>query len=135
MPKRTSEAAELPAGKSAAIGQETARPVTVEDEDMGEFEDRWEDEVESEHEYEAPAEGEEEDDDGRSIYNHGALLTSRGVHTRTRGLATRCAGQTDLSTRSQVGRRGSPRCRQFRVPSSPFPLIRLALSLLRCAPR
>lgn len=63
MPKRTSEAAELPAGKSAAVGQDTARAAIVEDEEMGEFEDRWEDEIESEHEAEE-GEGEEEEGDG-----------------------------------------------------------------------
>lgn len=69
MPKRTSEAAELPTSKSAATGQETARPAThVEDDEMGEFEDRWEDEVESEHEFEAGVDGEdgEDEDEGES---------------------------------------------------------------------
>ena len=44
MPKQTSEAAELPSGKAAALGQATARPeaaLVEEDEGMGEFEDRW----------------------------------------------------------------------------------------------
>lgn len=44
--KRTSEAADLP-NKAADRGQETAR-IAEEDEEMGEFEDRWEDEVEEE---------------------------------------------------------------------------------------
>jgi ribosome assembly protein RRB1 len=70
MPKRTSEAADLNGGKSAAIGQETARPATtVEDDEMGEFEDKWEDEIESEEEMEADeaANGEEgEDGEGKS---------------------------------------------------------------------
>ena len=64
MPKRTSEAAELPAGKSAAVGQDTARAAIVEDEEMGEFEDRWEDEIESEHEAEEGEGEEEEEGDG-----------------------------------------------------------------------
>ncbi|OCF34735.1 ribosome assembly protein RRB1 [Kwoniella heveanensis CBS 569] len=66
MAKRTSEAADMPPPKSAAKGQETARPqaaVQV-DEEMGEFEDRWEDEYESEGEVvDAGAEDDEEGDD------------------------------------------------------------------------
>lgn len=63
MGKRTSEAAGLPVAKAAATGQETARNPAV-DEEMGEFEDRWEDEIESEEEIvenDADAEG-----DGKS---------------------------------------------------------------------
>lgn len=44
--KRTSDAAELP-NKAADRGQDTARPIQ-EDDEMGEFEDRWEDEIEEE---------------------------------------------------------------------------------------
>lgn len=44
--KRTSDAADLP-NKAADRGQETARP-TQEDDEMGEFEDAWEDEIEEE---------------------------------------------------------------------------------------
>ena len=63
MPKRTSEAADLSVGKSAAKGQDTARPATTnEDDEMGEFEDKWEDEIESENEIEA--EGGEDGEDG-----------------------------------------------------------------------
>jgi hypothetical protein len=53
MPKRTSDIADLEAGasKSQATGQETARPQEV-DEGMGEFEDRFEDDIESEEEIE-----------------------------------------------------------------------------------
>lgn len=68
MPKRTSEVADLPAGKSADVGQDTARAAIVEDDEMGEFEDRWEDEIESEHEVEAgEGEGEGDDDGGLSL--------------------------------------------------------------------
>lgn len=60
MGKRTSEAADLPASKSAAKGQETARPATQRDDDgMGEFEDNWEDEMEEEEEIVEGAEDEE----------------------------------------------------------------------------
>ncbi|OWZ75207.1 ribosome assembly protein RRB1 [Cryptococcus neoformans Bt85] len=62
MGKRTSEAAGLPVAKAAATGQETARNPAV-DEEMGEFEDRWEDEIESEEEIvenDADAEGDDE---------------------------------------------------------------------------
>ncbi|ORY27442.1 putative ribosome biogenesis-related protein [Naematelia encephala] len=64
MPKRTSDAAELSVSKSAATGQETARAAAVEDDDeMGEFEDRWEDEVEEEVVVEGDAEEDENDDE------------------------------------------------------------------------
>lgn len=66
MPKRTSDAAELPNGKSAANGQETARAPVVEEE-MGDFEDRWEDDVESEEEVDAEAEAEDGDGEGESL--------------------------------------------------------------------
>ncbi|WWC68698.1 uncharacterized protein I206_102632 [Kwoniella pini CBS 10737] len=62
MAKRTSDAADLPPPKSTAKGQGTARPPIV-DEEMGEFEDKWEDEYESEGEVidaEAEAEGDED---------------------------------------------------------------------------
>jgi ribosome assembly protein RRB1 len=76
MPKRTSEAAELPSGKAAALGQATARPeaaLVEEDEGMGEFEDRWEDEVESDGEViDANAGGDEDGEDGED----GGCLTS-----------------------------------------------------------
>ncbi|KAK8861511.1 hypothetical protein IAR55_002332 [Kwoniella newhampshirensis] len=63
MAKRTSEAADLPPPKSTAKGQGTARPPAAAgvDEEMGEFEDRWEDEIESEEEVmDAEAEGEDD---------------------------------------------------------------------------
>ncbi|WVQ64841.1 uncharacterized protein L199_003010 [Kwoniella botswanensis] len=63
MAKRTSEAADLPTPKSAAKGQETARSPAVQDvdEEMGEFEDKWEDEYESEGEVvDAEAEGDDD---------------------------------------------------------------------------
>ena len=49
MPKRTAEAIESVSSKAAATGQDTARQPAADDE-MGAFEDRWEDEVESEEE-------------------------------------------------------------------------------------
>jgi ribosome assembly protein RRB1 len=66
MPKRTSDIADLEVGasKSQATGQETARPQEV-DEGMGEFEDRFEDDIE---EIERDA-GEDEDDDGVGEYS------------------------------------------------------------------
>jgi ribosome assembly protein RRB1 len=68
MPKRTSDAAELPVAKAGATGQATARPDAVEDEEMGEFEDRWEDEVESEEEVVANGANDNEDgEDGELI--------------------------------------------------------------------
>ncbi|ODN97421.1 ribosome assembly protein RRB1 [Cryptococcus wingfieldii CBS 7118] len=61
MGKRTSEAADLPQAKSAATGQQTARKAETVEEGMGEFEDRWEDEIESEEEViDAEAEDNEE---------------------------------------------------------------------------
>ncbi|KAK4688072.1 ribosome assembly protein RRB1, partial [Tremellales sp. Uapishka_1] len=47
MVKRTSDAADLPDAKAAAVGQSTARAETL-DEEMGEFEDKFEDELEEE---------------------------------------------------------------------------------------
>lgn len=64
MGKRTSEAADLPVSKAAATGQETARNPAI-DEEMGEFEDRWEDEIESEEE-EIVVNDAEVDGDGKS---------------------------------------------------------------------
>ena len=64
MPKRTSDAAELRDAKSAAVGQATARGPAV-DEEMGEFEDRWEDDVESEEE---AVDGEDGGEDGESSH-------------------------------------------------------------------
>lgn len=64
MPKRTSEAADLPHSKAAATGQDTARPATIEDEGMGEFEDQYEDEIESEEEVVEGGEDGEEGEDG-----------------------------------------------------------------------
>lgn len=64
MGKRTSEAADLPVSKAAATGQETARNPAI-DEEMGEFEDRWEDEIESEEE-EIVVNDAEADGDGKS---------------------------------------------------------------------
>ncbi|WVO13260.1 hypothetical protein L204_100873 [Cryptococcus depauperatus] len=61
MGKRTFETEGLPKSKAAATGQETARsPAKNNDQEMGEFEDRWEDEMESEEEVVADAEGEDE---------------------------------------------------------------------------
>ena len=48
MPKRASEAADLPAGKIQSNGK--AQHHVDGDEEMGEFEDRWEDDIESEEE-------------------------------------------------------------------------------------
>ena len=62
MSKRTSDAVDLPAGKIQANGKAQNR--VQEDDDMGEFEDRWEDDIESEDEVVDAAEGEEGDDDG-----------------------------------------------------------------------
>jgi ribosome assembly protein RRB1 len=66
MPKRTSDVADLTSGsaKSTARGQETARAPAVDgDAEMGEFEDRWEDDIESDGEVvdAGPAEDDEED--------------------------------------------------------------------------
>jgi ribosome assembly protein RRB1 len=67
MPKRTSDIADLEQGtsKSQAVGQETARPGRIDDE-MGEFEDRWEDEIESEEEIEEIERDAAEDEDGEA---------------------------------------------------------------------
>jgi ribosome assembly protein RRB1 len=66
MPKRTSDVADFEQGtsKAQATGQETARPIQ-EDEEMGEFEDRYEDEIESEEEIEEIQRdaGEDQDDE------------------------------------------------------------------------
>lgn len=64
MGKRTSEAADLRVSKAAATGQETARNPAI-DEEMGEFEDRWEDEIESEEE-EIVVNDADADGDGKS---------------------------------------------------------------------
>ncbi len=53
MAKRSSDAVEVNDSKSAANGQATAR-APAPDEEMGEFEDKWEDEVESEAEADDP---------------------------------------------------------------------------------
>lgn len=66
MPKRSSEAAELAqtGAKSQDVGQNTARAETVnEDDEMGEFEDRWEDELESDGEVVDAGEDQDGDDD------------------------------------------------------------------------
>lgn len=61
--KRTSDAAELP-NKAADRGQDTARAIQ-EDDEMGEFEDRWEDELEEEVvDKDVMENDEEEDGDG-----------------------------------------------------------------------
>lgn len=61
--KRTNEEVE-DANKVADRGQDTARP-EVEDEEMGEFEDKWEDEIEEEEVVgDAGAEGEDGEGDG-----------------------------------------------------------------------
>lgn len=64
MGKRTLEAADIAVSKAAATGQETARNPAIDDE-MGEFEDRWEDEIESEQE-EIVVNDAEADRDGKS---------------------------------------------------------------------
>jgi ribosome assembly protein RRB1 len=62
--KRTSDVAELP-NKTADRGQATARAAGVEDVDeMGEFEDRWEDEIEEEVVDKDMMEEEEEEEEG-----------------------------------------------------------------------
>jgi ribosome assembly protein RRB1 len=66
MPKRTSDVADLEQGASKAqdVGQSTARPIQEEgDEGMGEFEDRFEDDIESEEEIEEIERDAGEDDD------------------------------------------------------------------------
>jgi ribosome assembly protein RRB1 len=71
MSKRTSDAADLPHAKLAATGAGQMLPPRVPDVDegMGEFEDRWEDDIESEDEAEevvvdAAEHEEEEGEDG-----------------------------------------------------------------------
>jgi ribosome assembly protein RRB1 len=66
MPKRTSDAADFEGGvsKSAARGQETARAADNGDTEMGEFEDRWEDDIESDGEVVEAGEGGDDDEDG-----------------------------------------------------------------------
>lgn len=62
MSKRSSDAADQPHAKAATNGR--APRVDEEDEGMGEFEDRWEDEIESEDEEDGQAgNGVEGDDD------------------------------------------------------------------------
>ena len=68
MPKRTSDGADLPAGKIQANGNGHHKRVT-EDDEMGEFEDRWEDELESEDEV-VDAE-EDGDDEGMQFFHTG----------------------------------------------------------------
>ncbi|WVQ83598.1 hypothetical protein IAT38_005739 [Cryptococcus sp. DSM 104549] len=65
MAKRSSEAADMPPPKAVAKGQGTARSPAVKDvdEEMGEFEDRWEDELESDEEVVADAENDDEEDE------------------------------------------------------------------------
>ena len=65
MPKRTSDIADLEQGtsKSQAVGQQTAR-AGAQDDEMGEFEDRWEDDIESEEEIEEIQRDAAEDEDG-----------------------------------------------------------------------
>ncbi|KAI9632570.1 putative ribosome biogenesis-related protein [Dioszegia hungarica] len=64
MPKRTSDAADEPAAKAAPNGREPR--VAEEDEGMGEFEDRWEDDIESESGGEEEIGGDEEgEEDGK----------------------------------------------------------------------
>lgn len=76
MPKRTSDLADIEQGtsKSQATGQETARPGVTEDDEMGEFEDRYEDEIESEEEIEEIQRdaGEDDDEDDEDVEFHPA---------------------------------------------------------------
>ena len=75
MSKRKSDVADLTNGSSKArdVGQNTARPdASASDDEMGEFEDRWEDEIESEEEVVADGEG-EEDGDGKLICDSSSL--------------------------------------------------------------
>lgn len=86
MPKRTSDAADEPAAKAAPNGREPR--VAEEDEGMGEFEDRWEDDIESESGGEEEIGGDEEgEEDGKLKGSPRCLareLTDR-VHACTRG--------------------------------------------------
>jgi ribosome assembly protein RRB1 len=65
MPKRTSDAADIAPTSSKAqdVGQSNARETVAEDEEMGEFEDRWEDELESDGEVVDAGEDREDEDD------------------------------------------------------------------------
>jgi ribosome assembly protein RRB1 len=68
MPKRTSDAAELPDAKMAAFAVGGQKPARIgEDDEMGEFEDRWEDDIESEVEEEIVGDGAEEDGDDEDV--------------------------------------------------------------------
>ena len=62
MPKRTSDAADLPDAKISANGRAPVSRI-AEDDEMGEFEDRWEDDMESDVEEEIVGEGEGEEGD------------------------------------------------------------------------
>lgn len=103
MPKRTSDLADLEQGtsKSQAVGQETARP-EIEDDEMGEFEDRFEDDIESEEEIEEIQRDAAEDEDGDIEGDIGESMT------RTR---TGCPGLHQWSSRADTLTRIPPRSR------------------------
>jgi hypothetical protein len=84
MPKRTSEAADLShkVAKSEQWGGREAR-VAGEDADMGEFEDKWEDDIESDGEVVEADEGEA--DDGEEGVQPTAIQADfSGLHPGTR---------------------------------------------------
>jgi ribosome assembly protein RRB1 len=84
MPKRTSDVADLEQGASKAqdVGQSTARPIQEEgDEGMGEFEDRFEDDIESEEEIEEIERdaGEDDDDVGECFLREGNVVADSRI--------------------------------------------------------
>lgn len=91
--KRTSDAAELP-NKAADRGQDTARPIQ-EDDEMGEFEDRWEDEIEEEV-VDKDVMEEDEDGDGELATSNGKADETQTSHRprRTRTRPSRSARRT-----------------------------------------
>lgn len=72
MPKRSSDAVDEPQAKVAPA--ERAKKVEEEDEGMGEFEDKWEDDLESESEEETVADGEDEDEDVGGFSAHDGCI-------------------------------------------------------------
>lgn len=163
MPKRTSDIADLEQGtsKSQAVGQETARPGQVDDE-MGEFEDRWEDEIESEEEIEEIERdaGDDDDVDGdmgefvsreeqseswTTLQQHmpsggtwtGPRLTVYRVPPRAgrRGGGRDRKTTRDVPPRRQVGRGRTIGPRSIGLPRPSLLILRLALPLVRCLAR
>lgn len=151
MPKRTSDVADLPQAKQVANGQPQASRIHAgADVEMGEFEDRWEDDIESDDGVEeeivdaAEAEGEDGDDVGESpsrdsevmIYcrrkDRVAQLTATcRVHPCARGRRTTSTNPRDVPTRYQTRRRRAACSGSISLPRPPLPLIRMALPLIR----